>query len=164
MQKDAYMRQYMDRDRVFDHRLNILRIMESPKWIATNIKGKGQYISIPAIWRNYYDLIGFRRDCRTKELWLTSKANMEKAFFLSPEGNGIISCKEQDGKKDIKFNIERPMRIDILYIDDNGASSPIVKVNGKRCAYERTGSGYARHLAIRLKKTVGTKGLHISVE
>lgn len=31
---------------------------------------KMQYISVPSFWRNYYDIIGFHRDLRTKELWI----------------------------------------------------------------------------------------------
>ncbi len=70
MQKDSYLRQYLDRDRVFDHPLNILPLVNEPKWVSTNIKSKKQYISIPAMWRNYYDIVGFHRDFRSKELWI----------------------------------------------------------------------------------------------
>lgn len=37
LQKDSYTRQYWNRDRVFAHPLNILPMVDEPKWVSTNI-------------------------------------------------------------------------------------------------------------------------------
>ena len=104
MQKDDYLRQYLDRGQVFDHRLNILPEVDQPQWISSNIKSKGEYISIPGIWRNYYDLIGVRRDARTKELWLSPRLgqDFEDALYLTPEGNGTISFRQKEGTVELR--------------------------------------------------------------
>ena len=125
MQKDAYLRQYLNRERVFEHALNILPSIEEPKWISTNIKSKKQYISIPSIWRNYYDIIGFHRDARTQELWiepilLPDADELKNAMFISPESWGYISynCKDNhDTRKiDITIKTEKKKLIRTIYI------------------------------------------------
>lgn len=81
---------------MFDHPLNILPWVGKPKLTSGNIKSKKQYISIPSVWRNYYDLIGYSRDARTKEVWLTpilyNTDRMEGAYFISPETDGTIDA------------------------------------------------------------------------
>lgn len=165
MQKDAYMRQYLNRDLVFDHRLNVLPVSDKPKWIATNIKSKGQYISIPAIWRNYYDIVGFHRDQRTKELWIGPKfrQDMEKAMFVCPEGYGAVSCRKTPEGKELFVETERPMSVSTLYLTDDIDGDLTININGKPCAYERIGKGYARRLAVRWNSKINKKGMKIII-
>ena len=150
MQKDAYLRQYLNRERVFEHALNILPSIEEPKWISTNIKSKKQYISIPSIWRNYYDIIGFHRDARTQELWiepilLPDADELKNAMFISPESWGYISynCKDNHDTRNIDISIktEKKMRVSTLYLTDHFTGEITVTINGKKYTYTRTGSG-----------------------
>jgi Predicted bile acid beta-glucosidase len=170
MQKDAYNRQYMNRDKVFDHALNILPLVKEPKWIATNISGDKQYISIPAIWRNYYDIIGYYRDMRTKELWikpiLPGEVNhkMTDAMFVSPEGYGSISCTESgtySQNKDIVVKPDNPIFVSTLYLADNFGQNVTITIDGKKYSFERKGSGYARELAVKWNGKIDNKGIHI---
>lgn len=135
LQKDAYMRQYQDRDRVFDHPLNILPWVGKPKLTSGNIKSKKQYISIPSVWRNYCDLIGYSRDARTKEVWLTTilynTDRMEGAYFISPETDGTIDVA--------------------------------VRVNGKACRVRRVGEGYAKELVAEWKGKADASGVTVEV-
>lgn len=173
MQKDSYLRQYLDRDRVFDHPLNILPLVNEPKWVSTNIKSKKQYISIPAMWRNYYDIVGFHRDFRSKELWIkpiipkTMNHEMKNAMFISPEGYGYIDCKEsgeymQD--KEIVIRTESPMPVSTLYLSDNFEENISVTINGKKYPFTRIGSGYAKEIAVRWNGKITEKGIRIVVK
>jgi len=100
MQEDAYKRQYLDRNGVFNHPLNILPVVESPKWIATKFSSDRQYISLPGIWRNYYDIIGYSHNVATNELWLKPRLpqeldhTMTNSLVITPEGYGTIDCTE----------------------------------------------------------------------
>lgn len=172
MQKDSYQRQYLNRDKVFDHPLNILPIVKEPKWIATNISSDKQYISMPALWRNYYDMIGYFRDRRTNELWikplLPAELNhtLENALFISPEGFGNISCTESGlyyQNKEILVKTDFPMKVSTLYLADNFGENVSVKINGKPVSYQRIGQGYAKELAIKWDGTIKNKGIKISV-
>lgn len=173
MQKDSYVRQYWDRDRVFDHPLNILPVVEKPKWISDNIKSKKQYISIPALWRNYYDIIGFQRDARTKELWIkpilhkSMNGCLENAMYISPEGCGYISYKESGKevlKKDITIKPERTLQVGTLYLTDNFKGDVSVQINGKSYSYKRVGSGYAKEIAVDWNDKITDKGIHIKIQ
>ena len=165
LQKDAYMRQYMDRDRVFDHKLDVLPVRDKPKWMATNLKSKGQYISIPAVWRNYYDIVGFHRDRRTHELWITPaiSQDMTDAMFVCPEGYGTLSAKFTPESREFTVNTEHPMQVSTLYVADDFEGDPIVTINGKNCDYQRVGTGYARRLAIKWNGEIGKKGLQVQI-
>ncbi len=66
MQRDSYNRQYTDRNKVFNHPLDILPAVNTPNYAATTISGDKQYISMPGLWRNYNDVVGYYRDQRTK--------------------------------------------------------------------------------------------------
>lgn len=173
LQKDSYARQYWDRDRVFAHPLNILPMVDEPKWVSTNIKSKMQYISVPSLWRNYYDIIGFHRDLRTKELWIkpivpkTMNNELKDAMFISPEGYGYISYKEISGnilKKEIVVRSEKAMKVSTLYLTDNFKGDVSVTIDGKPCLYEKVGTGYAKELAVNWNNRITEKGIRIVVE
>ena len=157
----------------FDHPLNILPKVTEPKWVSKNYRSGKQYISLPGLWRNYYDIIGYHRDARTGELWLTPtlldamEHRMANAFYMSPEGDGAISCVEsgtrfQDRK--IFFKPDRPLAVSSLYLSDLYGDHVSVTVNGKPYTAERVGEGYSRELKIVLNRKVGTDGLRIIVE
>lgn len=172
MQKDAYNRQYMNRDLVFNHPLNILPEVIEQKWIATNYQSGNQYISMPGIWRNYYDIVGYHRDLRTKELWITPilpeeiNHQMKDAMYVSPEGNGSISCTES-GKyyqnKDIIVKTDNPIAVSTLYLADNFGKNATVTINGKEYPFKHCGTGYAKELAIKWNSKIDKKGIRIIV-
>jgi hypothetical protein len=172
MQKDAYNRQYINRDFVFDHPLNILPEASEQKPIATNFRSGKQYISMPGIWRNYNDIVGYYRDLRTKELWIKpilpeeTNHQMKDAMFVSPEGYGSISCTESGQyyqNKNIIVKTSHPITVSTLYLADNFGKNSSVTINGKKYAFERKGSGYAKELAINWKGKIDKKGLRIEV-
>lgn len=160
MQKDGYMRQYMNRDKVFAHPLNILPIVAEPKFVSDSYRSKMQYISIPAIWRNYYDVIGFHRDANTKELWLepilypAMSESLKNAYFITPQTSGTIDCEESVAngmmKRKIVMKTENPMEVSRLYLKNDFQSDIRIEVNGKPMKYIETGSGYAKKLFVNL--------------
>jgi len=173
LQKDAYNRQYLNRDKVFDHPLNILPVVNTPKWIATNISSDKQYISMPALWRNYYDIVGYYRDMRTKELWIKPilpediNHKMTDAMFVSPEGYGSITCIESGIRfqnKDILVKTENKIKVSTLYLTDIYGNNVKVTINGKQYPFERTGSGYAKELAVKYNGKIDRKGITIKIE
>lgn len=172
MQHDAYTRQYHDRNKVFSHPLDILPRVEEPKWIATDFRSKKQYISLPGLWRNYYDIVGYHRDRRTKALWLKPivleemNHRMTDALYLSPEGDGAISCIESGQKhenREITFRPDNPIEVNTLHLADHFGDRLSVTVNGRRCRFQRVGAGYARELVVNWSGVVGRDGLRIVV-
>lgn len=160
MQKDAYMRQYMNRDRVFAHPLNILPVVTEPKPVSDNHRSKMQYISIPAIWRNYYDLIGFHRDESKSELWLTPIIvpeigdSLKNGFFITPYTSGTTSCKEvfSDGriKRIISMTSATPMKITTLHLRDDFKGETNISVQGIPISYKKAGTGFTKELIVDL--------------
>jgi len=172
MQKDAYTRQYLNRNLVFDHPLNILPDIKEEKLIATNTNSGNQYISMPGLWRNYYDIAGYHRDLRTKELWLTPVLpeevghRMTDVLFITPEGYGSISCTESGQyfqNKDITVKTDNPVAVSTLHLADNFGQQVTVTINGKNYPFARTGTGYAKELAVQWNGKVDKKGLRIVV-
>jgi hypothetical protein len=170
LQKDAYERQYLDRNRIFNHPLNILPVVAQPVAVAKEHRSKKQYMSLPGLWRNYYDIVGFHRDARTKELWLKPilppelKGRMTDAYYVSPEGNGTISCAESGERaqnRRIVFKPERPLEVDILYLADHYAGNVTVNIDDSPATFERIGTGHARLLKVGLKRRIGAEGLRI---
>lgn len=170
MQKDAYDRQYLNREFIFDHPLNILPKVAQEKTIATNYRSGNQYISMPGLWRNYYDIIGYHRDMRTNELWLKPVLPPEldhrltDGMYVSPEGYGSISCTESGEffqNKDILIRPEREISVSKLYLADHFGPNVKVTIDGKQVAFKRTGTGYAKELAIEYNGKINRKGLHI---
>lgn len=174
MQKDAYFRQYLDRNKVFAHPLNILPMVNTPKWISTNIKSKMQYISMPALWRNYYDIIGYHRDARTGELWIkpilhrSMNGRLEDAMFVSPEGCGYIDYEEEQKggrlSKVVTVKTERPMTVSTLYLADNFKGDVSVSIDGHPCTCRKTGAGYGKEIAIDCHRQITDKGICVIVQ
>lgn len=128
MQKDAYNRQYLNRNYVFNQPLDILPAITKTNYAATTISGDKQYISTPAIWRNYYDIIGFHRDKSTNDLWIQpiilEEMNhvMVDATFITPDGYGSISCTESGEyhqNKDIIIKFENSIEVSVIHLTDN---------------------------------------------
>ena len=172
MLKDAYERQYFDRDRIFDHPLNILPKVTEPKWISKNYRSGKQYISMPGLWRNYYDIVGYHRDVRTKELWLQPilppelNHRLMNAFYMSPEGDGTVSCIEsgaQHQNRQILFKPDRPINVSVLHLSDLYGENVTVTIDGKTCDVKREGAGYSKVLSVALNRKVGTNGLRVEV-
>ncbi len=170
LQKDAYDRHYLDRNRVFNHPLNILPVVESPVPVAKEIRSKKQYISLPGLWRNYYDIIGFHRDARTRELWLkpilppAAGHRLENGYYVTPEGDGTISCAESGERhqnREIVFKPSRQIDVSALYLADLYADQVAVKIDGRPVEFTRTGTGHARLLKVALDRAVGPEGLRV---
>ncbi len=179
LQKDSYNRQFKNRNYVFNHPLDILPSVTTANYAATNISGDKQYISIPTIWRNYYDVIGYHRDAASKELWLEPvllpemNHTMTNAAYISPEGYGAISCAETstDGSsayqnKNITFRPENDIYVSTLYLEDNfgeNSDSISVTIDGEEYSFERIGEGYTKELAVQYNAAVTSEGINIAV-
>ncbi|WP_165390989.1 carbohydrate-binding protein [Pseudoduganella lutea] len=172
LQKDAYERQYLDRNHVFNHPLNILPRVKTPVPVATEIRSKKQYISMPALWRNYYDIVGYHRDARSKALWLKPvvlpemNGRMRDALYASPEGYGTVSVTtsgRHGQNKELVFRPDTPLHVGTLHLADDFGDEVAVTVNGRKLPVRRTGSGYARELQVDWNGTVDKEGLKVTV-
>ncbi|MEO7493356.1 MAG: carbohydrate-binding protein [Massilia sp.] len=172
LQKDAYERQYLDRNQVFNHPLNILPVVKTPVPVATEVRSKKQYISMPALWRNYYDIVGYHHDARSKALWIKPiilpemNHRMRQAMYASPEGYGSISATESGQyfqNKQLVFKPDNPLPVATLHLADDFGDQVSVTINGKQFPVKRAGSGYAKELLVDWNGTVGSEGLTISV-
>ena len=177
LQKDSYNRQFKNRNYVFNHPLDILPSVATANYTADNISGDKQYISIPTIWRNYYDVIGYHRDAASKELWLEPHIltemnhTMTNAAYISPDGYGTISCTETASEgseayqnKNITFKPDNNIYVGTLYLEDNfGAdtNSISVTINGTSYPFERIGDGYTKELAVAYNATVTSSGINV---
>lgn len=170
LQKDAYFRQYLDRERVFDHALNILPSISEPKWISKNIRSKKQYISIPAVWRNYYDVIGFHYDARKGDLWLNPRLHksmqgeLQKGYFITSKTDGSIDYKEHETGKSYVVRTTKPLLVKTLHLTDDFDGTVKIRVNNKRVKFQRSGSGYAKELIIDWEGEITNQGLRIEVK
>lgn len=170
MQKDAYNRQYLDRNYVFSQPLDILPAILKTNFVATKISGDKQYISNPSIWRNYYDIIGYHRDMDTKELWL--KPNlldemnhvMNNAAYISPEGYGTISCTlsgEYYQNNDLIFKPEKPIWVSTLHLTDYFGENLTVTINGTCVDFIRCGEGYSKEIIVTFNDVIDYEAIHI---
>ncbi len=152
---------------MFDHPINILPWVGKPKLTAGNIKSKKQYISIPSVWRNYYDLIGYSRDARAKEVWLTpilyNTDRMEGAYFISPETDGTIDAAETGNGRTITLRTTNDMHISGIHLRDDFGADVAVRVNGKACRVRRVGEGYAKELVAKWKGKADASGATVEV-
>jgi hypothetical protein len=169
---DAYERQYLDRNHVFNHPLNVLPKVTKPVPVATGIRSKKQYISMPALWRNYYDIVGYHRDARSKALWLKPivlpemQHRMTEAMFASPDGYGTVSVTESGERfqnRELVFKPERPLEVGALHLADDFGAEVSVTVNGKKQEVTGTGTGYAKELVVAWNGTVDAAGLRITI-
>lgn len=171
LQKDAYNRQYLNRNYVFNQPLDILPSITKKIYTSTTISGDKQYISTPAIWRNYYNIVGFHRDKSTNEIWiqpiLLEEMNhtMVDACFITPDGYGTISCNESGlyhQNKDILLKTEFKMEVSSIHLADNfDDSNIIVTINNTPCNYTRIGEGYSKELLVEWQGVIDNKGIHI---
>lgn len=171
LQKDAYNRQYLNRNYVFNQPLDILPSITKKIYTSTTISGDKQYISTPAIWRNYYNIVGFHRDKSTNEIWiqpiLLEEMNhtMVDACFITPDGYGTISCNESGlyhQNKDILLKTEFKMEVSSIHLADNfDDSNIIVTINNTTCNYTRIGEGYSKELLVEWQGVIDNKGIHI---
>lgn len=170
MQFDAYTRQYMDRNQVFNHPLDILPKVDRPELVARSTHSDKQYISMPGLWRNYYDIIGYHRDLRTKELWLKPivldemGGAMRNAMYVSPEGYGTIDCilsGDVGQNKEILFKPEKSIEVNGVHLADDFGEQVSVTLGGKMVPFKRSGTGYARELVVEWEGIVGPEGIRL---
>jgi hypothetical protein len=173
LQFDMYERNTLDRNRVFNEELGIPSKVTIPIYEATSASGSNQYISIPVVWRNYYDLVGFHRNKPTGELWLEPNIPEElnhvlsNALVVSPEGYFTISATESGEawqNQTITLMPDQTLQIDTLYVKDRyGDTVRFVQVNGIEKQFVREGTGYQKRLKIFWSGIVGHEGLIVEV-
>ncbi|HAJ78568.1 MAG TPA: hypothetical protein DCO75_02255 [Fibrobacteres bacterium] len=174
LQHDWYERNYLNRNLVFNQKLDIPAHVSNATYLATDASSYYQYISTPVLWRNYYTIIGYHRNKPTGEPWLepimTSEMNhtMSNAFYMSPEGAGTISYTESPTNyrsQSITFKPDSTISVTYLYVwDKDTADTFQVKINGQVMSATRTGSGYAKEFKVAYNGTVTpSTGLTISV-
>jgi hypothetical protein len=170
MQKDSWFRQYEDRNKVFNHPLDILPKVKEPKLLAEQFHSGKEYMSLPGIWRNYFDIAGFHRDAGTGTLWLNPKIpdglnhQLSNVAYFSPEGDGVISCLESGSafqNREITFKPDKPILVKTLRLDDPFGEKVAVTVDGETVPARREGSGYAKELAVDLNRTIGPEGMRV---
>jgi hypothetical protein len=169
MQYDAYERAYLDRNRVFNQPLDILSKLTTPKYTATDFSAYKQYISTPVIWRNYYDVIGYRRDKTSGSLWLEPSLPSEvnhsigSALVVSPDGYGSIDYSESGAQlRERRWTIrfDEPIAVSALHLSDRGGVA-YVSVGGQAQTVSRSGAGHAAELDIAWSGTIGPQGVVI---
>lgn len=173
LQFDMYKRNFLDRNRVFNQELGVPSTVTSPTYIATNSSGSDQYISIPFVWRNYYDIVGYHRNQVTGELWLEPNLpdmlnhELTNATVISPEGFATIFANENGEKwqnQQITFIPEQIIHVDTLYVKDKyGDKIESVTVNDTQQSFTRVGEGYQRRLKIHWSGDVDAGGLVVAV-
>jgi hypothetical protein len=173
LQFDMYERNYLDRSRVFNEQLGIPSKVRTPNYLATDPSGASQYISIPVVWRNYYDLVGYHRNKVTGELWLEPNLppdlnhTLTNAFVISPEGFATMSSTETGTSwqnQSITFTPDQTIHVDTIYVRDKYADSiRSVLVNGVQQSFARIGTGHQKRLKIPWSGNIGSSGLTVSV-
>ena len=173
LQYDMYQRNYLDRNRVFNQALGIPSKVTTPNYVASTTSGSNQYISIPVVWRNYYDLVGCHRNKATGELWLEPRLPSElnhvltNAIVISPEGFAAVSLTEngeQWQNQQITFVPDQTIHVNSIYVTDKyGDHIESVMVNNIRQLFSRIGTGYQKQLKIYWSGDVEPAGLSITV-
>ncbi len=177
LQKDMYERNYLDRNRVFDQELGIPSEVPSPTWIATSASGYYQYISIPVLWRNYYNIAGYHRNEYSGELWLepmlfdSLNHELQDALIITPGGYATVSYNtygESYQNQEIVFTPDEEVDVSAIYVWDLYSDSldaiDFVRVNGVSTDYLRTGSGDLAQLKIDWSGTIPSAGITIRIE
>jgi hypothetical protein len=177
LQKDMYDRNYLNRNRVFDQELGIPSEVSSPTWIATSASGHYQYISIPIIWRNYYNISGYHYNKYSEELWLEPKLfdsldhQLQDALVITPEGYATISYEmygDSFQNQEIVFTPDQSMDVTAIYVwdlySDSTGSIDMVLVNGDTTDYLRTGDGDLAQLKLDWAGTITPSGITIQIE
>jgi len=177
LQKDMYDRNYLNRNRVFNQELGIPSKVSSPTWIATSASGWYQYISIPILWRNYYNITGYHYNKYSGELWLEPRLfdslnhELHDALVITPEGYATINYNTYGDfyqNQQIVFEPDQSMDVSAIYVwdlySDSLNSIDMVKVDGADTDYERTGSGNLSHLKLDWAGTITPAGITILIE
>jgi len=169
LQLDWWNRNFLNRNMVYNQYLDI----PSPQTVypATDPKSWGTYISIPAIWRNYYTAMGYFRNKHTGELWVepivpdsSMNHTITSAPFFSPEGAGTIDYVDSGVVQNITIKSDNPIQVSCLYVRDKfGSTDSGVAVNNVKQPYTRIGTGYAKELKINWTGTVTSTGIAIRV-
>jgi hypothetical protein len=173
LQQDWFNRDFLNRNLVFNIQLGVDPKVSTQTYPATDVSGQNQYMSIPVIWRTYYDIIGFRRNARTRELALEPKPLPEmnhavtSAVVFIPEGTATINYSESGPSfltQNISCAASAPMAVSKLYVRDKyGSAINTVQVNGNTVAYTRVGTGFAKELCLNWSGTIGQEGIRIVV-
>jgi hypothetical protein len=177
LQKDMYDRNYLDRNLVFNQELGIPPIVSSPIWIATSTSAYYQYISIPILWRNYYNIAGYHYNKYSEELWLEPKLfdslnhQLQDALVITPDGYVEISYNtygEFYQNQEIVFTPDEALDVSAIYVWDLYSDSldaiDFVRVDGIDTDYLRTGSGDLAHLKLDWSGTITPSGITIRIE
>jgi uncharacterized protein (DUF608 family) len=177
LQKDMYDRNYLNRNLVFNQQLGIPREVSSPTWIATSALGTNQYISIPVLWRNYYNMIGYHHNKYSGELWLepmlfdTLDHQLEDALVITPQGYITVNYStygDSYQNQQIVFEPDQSMDVSAIYVwdlySDSTGSIDFVRVDGVDTDYERTGSGDLAQLKIDWEGTITPAGITVQIE
>jgi uncharacterized protein (DUF608 family) len=173
LQQDWFNRTFLNRNLTFNIELGIPAKAASPVYPATDFSGQNQYMSIPVIWRTYYDLIGFRRNAHTQELALEPKPLPEmnhtvtNAVVFIPEGTATINYMESGPfflTQDISCAASTPIPVSKLYVRDKyGSAINTVNVNGAPVTYSRVGTGFAKELCLNWSGAIGPEGIRVVV-
>ncbi len=177
LQKDMYERNSLDRNLVFNQTLNTPAEVTSPIWIATSTSGNDQYISIPLIWRNYYNIAGYHYNKYSGELWLEPKLfdslnhQLREALVITPEGYVTLSDStygEFYQNQEIVFTPDQSVDVSAIYVWDLYSDSldaiDFVRVDGVETDYTRTGSGDLAQLKLDWSGTITPGGITIQIE
>jgi len=177
LQRDMYERNYLNRNLVFNQQLGIPTEVSSPTWIATSALGTNQYISIPVLWRNYYNIAGFHHNKYSGELWLepmlfdSLNHQLQEALVITPEGYATVSYEAYGDfyqNQEIVFTPDQSMDVTAIYVwdlySDSLNSIDFVRVDGVDTDYLRTGGGDLAHLKLDWEGTVTPAGITIRIE
>jgi len=177
LQKDMYDRNYLNRNRVFNQELGIPSKVSSPTWIATSASGYYQYISIPVLWRNYYNMIGYHHNKYSEELWLEPRLfdslnhELQDALVITPEGYATVNYTTYGDSYQnqlIVFAPDQSMDVSAIYVWDLYSDSldaiDMVEVDGIETDYSRTGDGDLAHLKLDWAGTITPGGITIRIE
>jgi len=177
LQKDMYERNYLNRNLVFNQQLGIPTEVSTPVWIATSALGTNQYISIPVLWRNYYNIAGFHHNKYSGELWLepilfdSLNHQLQDALVITPEGYATVSYEAYGDfyqNQEIVFTPDQSVNVSAIYVwdlySDSLNSIDFVRVDGVDTDYLRTGGGDLAHLKLDWEGTVSTGGITIRIE
>jgi len=166
MQYDWYQRIFGNRNLVYNQPLDIPARVTTPTYLATDPSGYNQYISTPAVWRNYYSLVGYQRNKYTGELWLepiildTMNHVMTNALIFSPEGWATVNCYELNANfltQRISFVPDNPIQVSGIYLKDKGSANVFVWVNDvaiESSKITRIGTGYQKEIKVDWTGTV----------
>jgi hypothetical protein len=176
LQIDMYERNYLNRNLVFNEELGIPPEVSSPTWIATSALATNQYISIPVLWRNYYNMVGYHYNKYSEELWLepmlfdSLNHELQDALIITPDGYATVNYTTYGDfyqNQLIVLEPDQSMDVSAIYVwdlySDSLNSIHTVRVNEVETDYERTGNGDQSHLKINWAGTI-TDDITIRIE